>query len=76
MNFMQTYNKLNEKLTKSEIMSSWSSSNISHNRSSSLYEVISGHYWPQFTLKADQNRDYVKLVSIRTLLRIIRLAHI
>ena len=30
------------------------SSNIAQNHSSSPWEVISGHYWPQFTWKVDQ----------------------
>ena len=58
--------QFNEKLTKG---------NIAQNHSSSHEEVISGHYLPEFTLKVDQKCNYVKLESVRTLLRITRLDH-
>ena len=32
-------------------------SNIAQNHSSSQYEVLSGHYLPQFTCKVDQNQN-------------------
>ena len=38
------------------------SSDIAQNHSSSQYEVISGHYWPQFTWKVDKIWNYVKLL--------------
>ena len=50
-------------------------SNIAQNHSSSPYEVISGHYLPQFTWKVDQKWNYVTFKSVRTLLRITHLAH-
>ena len=48
-------------------------SNIVQNHSSSPYEVISAHYLPQFTWKVYQKWNYVKLKSVRTVLRITRL---
>ena len=42
------YPNSHEKLTKSEIMSVEVVSKIAQNHSSSLYEVISGHYLAQF----------------------------
>ena len=50
-------------------------SNIVQNHSSSTYEVLSDHYLPQFTWKVYQKCNYVMLESVRTLLRITRLAH-
>ena len=38
-----------EKLGQAEV-----GSNIAQNHSSSPYEVIYGHYWPQFIWKIDQ----------------------
>ena len=49
--------------------------NIAQNHSSSPYEVISGNYLPQFTWKVDQKWNYVKLKSVRTLLRIAHMVH-
>ena len=49
-------------------------SNITQNYTSSIYNIIYGHYLPQFTWKVDQNRNLVKLESVRTLLRITPLA--
>ena len=50
-------------------------SNISRNHSSSPWEVIYGHYLPQFTWKVDQKWNYVKFKLVRKLLRITHLAH-
>ena len=50
-------------------------SNIAQNHSSRLQEVTSGHCWPKFTWNVDQKWNYVKLESIRKLLRITRLTH-
>ena len=42
---------------KSVIRSSKIGSNIAQSHLSRLYEVISGHYTPQFTLSVDQKYD-------------------
>ena len=65
---MQSWPK--EKLGQVEV-----GSNIAKNYSSIPYEVLSGHYLPQFIWKVDQKRNYVTLKSVRTLLRITNLAH-
>ena len=49
--------------------------NIAQNHSSNPYKIISSHYLPQFTWKVDQKWNLVKFKSVRTLLRIIHLAH-
>ena len=50
-------------------------SNIAQNHWSSIQGVISGHYLPKFAWKVDQKLNYVKLESIRTLLRNTCLTH-
>ena len=49
------------------------SSNIAPNHSSSIWEVISGHYWPQFILKFDHVWNSVKLEVVLELLKITHL---
>ena len=58
-----------QKLTKSKIRSSWS--RFKHR---SETEVLCGHYICQLMWKVDQNRNWVKLKSVQTLLRIACLA--
>ena len=65
---MQSWRKV--KLSQVEV-----GSNIAQNHSSSPYEVISGQYLPQFIWKVDQEWNYVKLESVRSLLKITRLVY-
>ena len=50
-------------------------SNIAQNRLFSPYEVICYHYMSQFMSKVDQKRNWIKLKSVQTLLRITCLAN-
>ena len=50
-------------------------SNIAQNRLFSPLEVICDHYMSQFMSKVDQTRNWVKLKSVQTLLRIACLAN-
>ena len=61
--------KSHETWTRSAIKAIGLGLDIAQNHFSIPYEVISGHYLPKFTWKVDQ------LKSVRTLLRITRLAH-
>ena len=64
-----------QQLTKSKIRSSWSRFKHCQNHLFSPQEVICDHYMSQFMSKVDQKRNWVKLKSVQTLLRITCLAN-